>query len=828
MNYATSRPTQQDVHTPRMSETPKGLEPQLSSLQPELERGLHHSTLLQLHLPTQDPAEAHQQQTELELQHLPQTNLEQQQTDERTKTVWIKYQCPVCVFILGFCSCAAMLGIAYYLHHFLQNQNQAVVVTPCSSPACQSASAHLSTSADPFTHPCDYFLFSCGPDRLLPDSGGRHRGQDDVQRSRRGPTREDRNVKERRALDRKTELLQNIRQILESNDNLTSSAVRKAKSFYRSCLDTRSLDTAGVEPFLTLIQKFGGWPVSGQWNQTDFNATLSVLMRDYATFPFFNLYVGSKDPNDTTSKKTKRYIQIDQPDLLIPIEWNRKTQKSQAKAKTLRPFLASCQRYLALLGAPDSSSMSHVGMFISLSSELAVAAAPLSHRLAKGLLYQSMTIKELQHKAPAVDWLGCLKAAFHPQPLMEDDHVVLHNLPYIVQMSRIIHKWLTKYELSKSDPLHTFMVLNLLHTLMPALDSRFSDMANNLSGTLGHTDMWQPNLHFEKILTMDGGALHQAVPRWKRCVLETERGFNGVLAHLFKENIAGGGEAEEMIHNILSSFKSQVHQLKWTDDKTLQFVMNKVKPVTSTLVTTKEISSEAELDLLFSQVSVSMQSFFSNYLQLLSLWQKRRSTLLNEQNDDADMLSVSPSLLGNELIIPMGMFISPLFHPTYPRAMNYGVMGFLLAKDVLHLLLPDVYSQSESVRAVGECVWSHYLTVTDKQGGGLPLPAAQQQEVWLQYSALQIALEAYKRSLKKLPADTSVSGFSLTRLFFMSFSQVNCNADPYHHLMPLEPSFLISAICAKSRLCPTNLECPKATQRMPSTFNSKNAVTLCT
>lgn len=96
-----------------------------------------------------------------------------------------------------------------------------------------------------------------------------------------------------------------------------------------------------------------------------------------------------------------------------------------------------------------------------------------------------------------------------------------------------------------------------------------------------------------------------------------------------------------------------------------------------------------------------------------------------------------------------------------------------MAKDILHMTLPDskaisvcfkcyicmqynlpsplhsrltdpfgcaaVYSQSEAVRAVAECVWAHYLTVTGK-GGELSLSAAQQQEVWVQYSALQIAL----------------------------------------------------------------------------------------
>ena len=54
-----------------------------------------------------------------------------------------------------------------------------------------------------------------------------------------------------------------------------------------------------------------------------------------------------------------------------------------------------------------------------------------------------------------------------------------------------------------------------------------------------------------------------------------------------------------------------------------------------------------------------------------------------------------------------------------------------------------VYAHSESVHAVGECVWAHYLTVTEKAGtgGAFSLSAAQQQEVWVQYSALKIALQ---------------------------------------------------------------------------------------
>lgn len=79
-----------------------------------------------------------------------------------------------------------------------------------------------------------------------------------------------------------------------------------------------------VNPFLYLISNFlcmqlGGWAVSGQWNQTDFNSTLSLLMRDYATFPLFSLKVG-RDPKKTALRTTKQYIQASSPeDYFCPI-----------------------------------------------------------------------------------------------------------------------------------------------------------------------------------------------------------------------------------------------------------------------------------------------------------------------------------------------------------------------------------------------------------------------------------------------------------------------------------------------------------------------------
>lgn len=54
-----------------------------------------------------------------------------------------------------------------------------------------------------------------------------------------------------------------------------------------------------------------------------------------------------------------------------------------------------------------------------------------------------------------------------------------------------------------------------------------------------------------------------------------------------------------------------------------------------------------------------------------------------------------------------------------------------------------VYTQAKNPETESLCAWSHYLSVTKGPGWGdtFSLPPSKQQEVWVQYSALQVALD---------------------------------------------------------------------------------------
>ncbi|XP_031432954.1 kell blood group glycoprotein isoform X2 [Clupea harengus] len=704
----------------------------------------------------------------------------------------------VVLVLLGFLLFAMAIGSG--LHSLKQWKspsslhslaNSRAAPQACCSPACLKVADRLSLAIDPFSQPCDYFLFTCG---LSGATRGRQRGKGTTHHSNSGEgertkkrhgkrveTDRENDTLVERLPDRETLLKESIREILEMAEGLDSpnSLEWKARQFYRSCMNTDSIEGQGSEPFL----KLGGWSALGQWTQTDINSTLALLMGQYGTFPFFSVFVG-KDPNQQHNNTP--YIQIDQPDFQIPTEWDDQSETSKAEAVSMRPFLSSSLNFLTLLGVPRSSRAMSNGLYMALSSELAKKSSPLHHRLQTNMLYQRVTIRELQTLAPVIDWLGCLKATFHPLAISESDSVLLHNLPYIVHMSDTISKWLLKNGVMGSGTIQTYMILSLLHTLHPALDSRFRETQRNLSVALGN--------------------MEEEDPRWKHCIKTTERGFDVLLGDMVRDRTAHR-ETEELVGNLYSSLQSKLTDLAWRNKESRNSVLKRVKSLTPRFMAHTDKQKLAEL---YSEVVISEDSYFANCLQSLLLQQKRRTQLFS-QSFQPDIMSITPFLSGSAIIFPSGMFLPPLFHPSYPRALNYGGLGFMMAKDLLHLLLPDLHTESGSPESVAACVWSHYISVTEGPGrvGAFSLAPSQKLEVWVQYTALQVALQAYQNSLQQHQNDASLTGLFHNHLFLTSFTQVSCDPYPYRQLMTFEPSFLVSVICANSDLCPSQMTCEK-------------------
>lgn len=145
---------------------------------------------------------------------------------------------------------------------------------------------------------------------------------------------------------------------------------------------------------------------------------------------------------------------------------------------------------------------------------------PLNHQQAQDKLFHVVTIEQLQEMAPAIDWLSCLQATFTPMSLNSSQTLVVHDLDYLRNMSQLIQAQLP----TSRDMMQSYMILGLVETLSPALDSQFQEARRELSQKLWELTKQPPM---------------PAQPRWMKCVENTGAFFQPTLAALFVREAFG-------------------------------------------------------------------------------------------------------------------------------------------------------------------------------------------------------------------------------------------------------------------------------------------------
>ena len=97
-----------------------------------------------------------------------------------------------------------------------------------------------------------------------------------------------------------------MRQLLEEVDQLPyGSAVRKAKSYFKTCLNEGEVEKTANQTLLLFIAKYGSWALDNQtWNSSawSWSKTLTALNRDSNTPPLFGIYL------DINPRNSSRYL----------------------------------------------------------------------------------------------------------------------------------------------------------------------------------------------------------------------------------------------------------------------------------------------------------------------------------------------------------------------------------------------------------------------------------------------------------------------------------------------------------------------------------------
>ncbi|NXA55961.1 KELL protein, partial [Nothocercus julius] len=530
------------------------------------------------------------------------------------------------------------------------------------------------------------------------------------------------------------------------------SAREKAVLFYQSCMDTQQIESQGIQPLKGLLSQVGVWNITGIGKAKDFNETLQTLMGRYNTFPFFSVHIGPSPSDPNTN-----IIQIDHPEFEIPPESKFKEKKNYLEVTYQR--LKQGKNSWHLLGEPQDVPPGSFSLILSFISNLQQVITPLQERQQREMLFYRTTIRELQEKAPAIDWLLCLQATFHPVPLNLSQPVAVHDMDYLQGMSRLIEQW------QKQRILHIYMMICLIGNLSPALDSRFQDARQELSRSL------------------HGKIGSRMIPedRWRMCLSETSFFFEPVLGQMIVQEIFPQQNkklAEQMFSEIRDALYSRLYQVEWMDEKTRVEAKVLISRLQVEIGYPAHILQTDKVNLEYQNLEVNQETFLLNIVACLkTLRENSYQRLL--QHHSQDNWKISPwyihsyySLGQHMVVFPAGMFRSPFFDPEFPSAVNFGAMGVFMAHELLHAfynyVLPGgcpTCNRSALQQAI-DCLVKQYESYSMfgfKTNGTFTLL-----ENTADNGGLAIAYQAYKNWLKKHRREKDLPKIGLThdQLFY--------------------------------------------------------------
>uniref|UniRef100_A0A2I3HZZ9 Endothelin-converting enzyme 1 n=1 Tax=Nomascus leucogenys TaxID=61853 RepID=A0A2I3HZZ9_NOMLE len=522
----------------------------------------------------------------------------------------------VTLLAAGLVACLAALGIQY------QTRSPSV----CLSEACVSVTSSILSSMDPTVDPChDFFNYACGgwiKANPVPDGHSRWGTFSNL-------------WEHNQAI---------IKHLLENSTASVSEAERKAQVYYRACMNETRIEELRAKPLMELIERLGGWNITGPWAKDNFQDTLQVVTAHYRTSPFFSVYVSADSKNSNSN-----VIQVDQSGLGLPSRdyYLNKTENE----KVLTGYLNYMVQLGKLLGGGDEEAIRpQMQQILDFETALANITIPQEKRRDEELIYHKVTAAELQTLAPAINWLAFLNTIFYPVEINESEPIVVYDKEYLEQVSTLINN-------TDKCLLNNYMIWNLVRKTSFFLDQRFQDADEKFMEVMYGT---------KKV------SLLLCMPEY------------GLRAYFMpSKSIVSASTATEIILEIKKAFEESLSTLKWMDEETRKSAKEKADAIYNMIGYPNFIMDPKELDKVFNDYTAVPDLYFENAMRFFNFsWRVTADQLRKAPN--RDQRSMTPPMVNKEIVFPAGILQAPFYTRSSPKALNFGGIGVVVGHELTH------------------------------------------------------------------------------------------------------------------------------------------------
>lgn len=638
----------------------------------------------------------------------------------------------------------------------------------CTSPECVTAAARLLQNMDASVEPCDnFYQYACGgwlESHVIPETSSRHSVFD--------------------ILRDKLEIV--LKGVLETESEEDRDAIRKAKILYSSCMNESLIEQRDSQPLLKLIDSVGDWPVASEdWSNTteatwSLEDTLAVMTSRFHKKVLVDLYVWTDDRDSS-----RHIIYIDQPALGMP---GRDYYFNDGNYKKVREAYLQFMVSMAKIARDDRNLTQDEGrvleemtLVMELETDIANATSPTEERLDVTVLYNKMTLRELQETFAfnGFNWTrfvsGVLSTVAVDVQVEED--VVVYSAPYLEKMNEVLSRHSVR-------TMQNYLTWQLIMERVSSLSRRFKDA----------------RAPYRKALY--GTTVEEA--RWRDCVRYIQSSMEDAVGALYvQETFAGESKrmVSDLIGKIQEAYVETLEELSWMDGPSKEKAREKAMAIKEHIGYPDHILEldNQKLDQEYAHLNFSEDNYFENILGNLQAEAHKSLKKLREPVDP-DMWIIGAAVVNafyspnrNQIVFPAGILQPPFFSKHQLQALNFGGIGMVIGHEITHgfddngrnfdkdgnmLNWWSNYS-AEHFKEQSQCMVQQYGNFIWKLAGSQNVSGVTTLgENIADNGGVRQAYKAYLKWVEREGEEPQLPGLDMDhkQLFFLNFAQVWCGA----------------------------------------------------
>ncbi|KAK6744168.1 hypothetical protein RB195_011089 [Necator americanus] len=582
---------------------------------------------------------------------------------------------------------------------------------------------------------------------------------------------------------------------LKSGGKSGSKAIDQAKNLYKNCVKSLN-DKKGTsgKQVMAAILSYGEFPTISKSQNTsigDFDLTklLVHFNRNRTVTPFLVPTVGLNKFN--TSENIIKFDPRAKIHYLIGTKATNITASSSSN-KLLRSFYSKIISLIngdikggTLNSSIVESDITDVLKFESKAESIFSSLSEIHQDPSSAKKAQLHRLSKVDKELKMMSWKTYL-LLITPTELHKyikaDPVISVPSLDHIKRLNKLVLE-------TKKRTLTNYVMLQHIKSLISMLQKKYNDAIDDF---LTKSGQQKPTTE-ERCVALVRQKMPQVVGAvYVREVSEesvhTVRKNTGMASNGYEIKVA----VDEIVAGIVEEFKRTLMNNIWMNNETKKAVLLKVDRMDRMVAYSDVLLDNKKLDDIHEHLLLAKPPPFLDMVDKMdnALSQDEFKSLLRNAsrlNVYADMSSFDiyydPSL--NKLVVPTAVLQPPLFGRSFPRAYNYGTIGYMVAREMLH----GFYNRGLNFDEEGNYVnWLSNETVTDLntrtsclaerlgRGGTGDWNRTLYEKVAAS-EGLRLALKAYSTYTRlngMEPRLTELEEFTNDQMFFMGFMSVFC------------------------------------------------------